>query len=146
MPARPTAAPRPPCPNPTCPAPHVVRSGSLQGRRRYHCRGCGARFGEPRGAPRYRLPTPPEEIGRALPLALRRGRLRAAGEVAGHRDEPLSHRLQLAADHAAALTAALAHDLHPPTLAIDECWSLARRRRAASPRATRPRSATAGAA
>ena len=45
----------PPCSNPACTAPHVVRNGSIQGRRRYHYRGRGARFGEPRGTPVYRL-------------------------------------------------------------------------------------------
>jgi len=33
---------KPPCPTPECAAPHVVRNGTLKGRQRYHCRGCGA--------------------------------------------------------------------------------------------------------
>ncbi len=146
MPARPTAAPRPPCPNPACPAPHVVRNGSIKGRQRYHCRGCGAWFGEAHGTPLYRLRTPPEEIGRALLVALRRGSLRAAEEVTGHKYETISHWLQLAADHAEALTQVLVHDLRLSTLEIDEFWSFVRRRRAASPRVTRRSAATAGAA
>ena len=146
MPARPTAAPRRPCPNPECTAPHVVRNGSIQGRQRYHCRGCGAWFGDTHGTPLYRLHTPPEEIGRALLIAMRRGSLRAAEEVTGHKYETISHWLQLAAQHAEALTEVLVRDLRLSALEIDECWSFVRRRRAASPRATRPRSATAGAA
>ncbi len=54
MPCPPAAA-RPPCPNPACIVPHVVRNGSGLGRRRYHCRVRGARFGEPRGTLVYRL-------------------------------------------------------------------------------------------
>ena len=146
MPARPTAAPRPPCPNPGCAAPHVVRNGSITGRQRYHCRGCGAWFGETHGTPLYRLRTPPEEIGRALLIAMRRGSLRAAAEVTGHKYETISHGLQLAAQHAEALTQVLAHDRRLSTLEIDECWSFVSSRRATSPRTTRPRSATAGAA
>ena len=46
---------RPPCPNGACPAPHVVRNGSLNGRQRYHCRGCGLWFGATHGTPLYRL-------------------------------------------------------------------------------------------
>ncbi len=41
-----TTASKPPCPNSDCPAPHVVRNGTLKGRQRYHCKGCGAWFGE----------------------------------------------------------------------------------------------------
>ena len=146
MPARPTAAPRPPCPNPTCTTPHVVRNGSIQGRQRYHCRGCGAWFGETQGTPLYRLRTPPEEIGRALLIAMRRGSLRAAEEVTGHKYETISRWVQLAAQHAEALTAVLVHDLRLSTLEIDEFWSFIKRKRATSSRATHPRSATAGAA
>ncbi len=140
------SGPRPPCPTADCPAPHVVRNGTLGGRRRYHCRGCGAWFGETHGTPLYRLRTPPEEIARALLVALRRGSLRAAEEVTGHKYETISHWLQLAADHAEALTRVLVHDLQLSTLEVDEFWSFVKRQRAASPRRTRRSTATAGAA
>ena len=41
-----TSTEPPPCPDPDCAAPHVVRNGTLKGRQRYHCRGCGAWFGQ----------------------------------------------------------------------------------------------------
>jgi transposase-like protein len=69
---------KPPCPNPECFAPHVVRNGTLGGRQRYHCKGCGACFGQTHGTPMYRLHTSPEEVGRALLVVMRRGSLRAA--------------------------------------------------------------------
>ena len=141
-----TAAPAPPCPNPDCVAPHVVRNGHLAGRQRYHCRGCGAWFGETEGTPLYRLRTPPAEIARALLVVMRRGSLRAAEEVTGHKYETIGRWLKLAADHAAALDAALVRDLHLSTVEVDEFWSFVGRRRAASPGATRRRWATAGAA
>jgi len=72
---------KPPCPDPECAAPHVVRNGTLKGRQRYHCKGCGAWFGETHGTPMYRLHTPPEEVGRALLVVMRRGSLRAAEEI-----------------------------------------------------------------
>lgn len=146
MPARPTAAPRLPCPNPACPAPHVVRNGSIKGRQRYHCRGCGAWFGETHRTPLYRLRTPPEEIGRALLVVMRRGSLRAAEEVTGHKYETIGRWLRLAAEHAEALTRVLVRDLGLSTLEVDEFWSFVRRSSAGSPRATRRRPATAGAA
>src|ERR687884_718347 len=78
------AGTKPPCPDPDCPAPHMVRNGTLKGRQRYHCRGCGAWFGETHNTPMYRLRTPPEEVGRALLVVMRRGSLRAAEEITGH--------------------------------------------------------------
>src|SRR3954470_17441550 len=74
---------RPPCPNGACPTPHVVRNGSLNGRQRYRCRGCGLRFGATHGTPLYCLKTPPAEIARALLVVMRRGSLRAAEGVWG---------------------------------------------------------------
>ena len=144
MPAHITAAPRRPCPNPTCTAPHVVRNGTIKGRQRYHCRGCGAWFGETQGTPLYRLRTPPAEIARALLAVLRRGSLRAAEEQTGHKYETISHWLRLAAVHAEAVSAALARDLGLSTAEVDEFWSFVHSKSATSPRPTGQRSATAG--
>ena len=137
---------RPPCPNAACPGPHVVRNGTLGGRQRYHCRGCGAWFGETHGTPLYRLRTPPAEIGRALLVVLRRGSLRAAEEVTGHKYETIGQWLNLAAAHAAALEDALVRDLALSAVEVDEFWSFVRRRTSNSGRVTRRRPATAGAA
>jgi hypothetical protein len=117
-----------PCPNTACQQPHVVRNGTLSGHQRYHGLACGAWFGEPQGTPRYRLRTPVEEIAQALLLVMRRGSLRAAAEVTGHQYEPIGPGLQLAAQHAEALTAVLVHNRHLSTVAIDACWSFVRRR------------------
>jgi hypothetical protein len=62
-------------------APHVVRNGTLKGRQRYHCNGCGAWFGETHNTPMYRLRTSPEDVGRALLVVMRRGSLRAAEAI-----------------------------------------------------------------
>ena len=140
------SGPRPPCPNAECPAPHVVRNGTLGGRQRYHCRGCGIWFGETHGTPLYRLRTPPAEIGRALLVVLRRGSLRAAEEVTGHKYETIGQWLKLAASHAAALEDALVRDLALSAVEVDEFWSFVRRRPRNSGRVTRRRPATAGAA
>jgi transposase-like protein len=118
---------RPPCPNVECAAPRVVRNGSPGGRQRYRCRGCGTWFGETHGTPRYRLKTPPAEIGRALLVVARRGSLRAAEAVTGHEYETLGRWLHLAARHAAAIEAALGRDLDLSTVGIDELWSFVSR-------------------
>ena len=121
---------RPDCPNASCTAPQVVRNGSLGGRQRSHCRGCGAGFGGTQGTPLYRLRTPAAEIGRALLVVMRRGSLRAAEEITGHKYETISRWLHLAARHAAALETALVHDLALSTVEIDEFWSFVKKGRA----------------
>jgi transposase-like protein len=136
---------KPPCPTPDCAAPHVVRNGTLKGRQRYHCKGCGAWFGETHGTPMYRLRTPPEEVGRVLLVVMRRGSLRAAEEITGHKYETIGRWLRLAAEHAEALTEVLVHDLELSTLEVDEFWSFVRRRSATSRRGTRRDGASAGA-
>jgi hypothetical protein len=95
----------------------------------------------------YRLRTPPEEVGRALLVVMRRGSLRAAEEITGHKYETIGRWLRLAAEHAAeALTEVLVHDLELSTLEVDEFWSFVRRRSATSSRETRQDGASAGVA
>jgi transposase-like protein len=134
-----------PCPTPDCAAPHVVRNGTLKGRQRYHCKGCGAWFGETHGTPMYRLHTPPQEVGRALLVLMRRGSLRAAEEITGHKYETIGRWLRLAAEHAEALTEVLVHDLELSALEVDEFWSFVRRRSATSRLETRRDGVSAGA-
>ena len=138
--------PRPPCPTAACPAPHVGRNGSVAGRPRSHCRACGAWFGETTGTPMHRLRTPPAEIARALLVVLRRGSLRAAEEVTGHKAATIAAWLRRAAARAGALTEAPARDLGLSEVAIDEVWSFVRRSRAAARRPTRRGWASDGAA
>ena len=66
--------PIPTCPNPMCETPHVIRNGSHNGRRRYHCRGCGRFFGETEGTPMYGLHTEVSEVAHALLIVMRRGK------------------------------------------------------------------------
>src|SRR5437588_12588927 len=80
----------PPCPNPQCTQSRVVRNGSHRGRPRYQCRSCKTYFGETQGTPMYRLKTPAAEVAHALLIVMRRGSLRAAEEITGHKDETIS--------------------------------------------------------
>src|SRR5947208_8457090 len=110
----------PPCPNPSCLGSHVVRNGSHRGRPRYHCRSGKTYFGETQGTPMYGLKTPAAEVAQALLILMRRGSLRAAEEVTGHKYETISGWLKRAATHAAAITQVLASDLHLRQVEIDE--------------------------
>jgi transposase-like protein len=119
----------PPCPNPTCRESHVVRNGSHRGRQRYHCRACKTYFGETEGTPMYGLKTDASEVAQALLVVMRRGSLRAAEEITGHKYETISVWLKRAASHAVAITQVLANDLHLSQVEIDEFWSFVQKKR-----------------
>jgi transposase-like protein len=119
----------PPCPNPTCSESHVVRNGSHRGRQRYCCRTCKTYFGETHGTPMYGLKTSAAEVAQALLIVMRRGSLRAAEEITGHKYETISAWLKRAAAHAEALTQVLASDLHLSQVEIDEFWSFVQKKR-----------------
>ena len=80
----------PACPNPDCRESHVVRNGSHRGRQRYSCRTCQTYFGETQGTPMYALKTPAKEVAQTLLIVMRRGSLRAAEEITGHKYETIS--------------------------------------------------------
>src|SRR5260370_28221604 len=119
----------PRCPNPACEKPHVIRNGSSGGRRRYECRSCGRFFGDTAGTPMYRLHTPAAEVAQALLIVMRRGSLRAAEEITGHKYETIGEWLRRASEHAEALTAILTQELHLSTVEIDEFWSFVRKKK-----------------
>src|SRR5437763_16200236 len=119
----------PSCPNPKCRESQVVRNGSHRGRQRYHCRACQTYFGETRGTPMYGLKTAAAEVAQALLVVMRRGSLRAAEEITGHKYETISVWLKRAATHAEALTSVLASDLHLSQVEIDEFWSFVQKKR-----------------
>src|SRR5438552_10662948 len=120
---------QPPCPNPNCRESHVVRNGSHRGRQRYCCRTCKTYFGETQGTPMYGLKTPAAEVAQALLIVMRRGSLRGAEEITGHKYETISVWLKRAATHAEAITQVLAKDLHLSQVEIDELWSLVQKQR-----------------
>jgi hypothetical protein len=94
----------------------------------------------------YRLHTSPEEVGRSLLVVMRRGSLRAAEEITGHKYETIGRWLTtLAGEHAEALTEVLVHDLELSELEIDEFWSFVQRRTQSSPQRSRSSEAIGGA-
>jgi hypothetical protein len=78
----------------------------------------------------YGLKTPACEVARALLVVMRRGSLRAAEEITGHKYETISVWLKRAAAHAEALSEVLARDLHLSQVEIDEFWSFVQKKRA----------------
>jgi hypothetical protein len=78
----------------------------------------------------YGLKTPAVEVAQALLIVMRRGSLRGAEEITGHKYETISVWLKRAARHAAAITEVLANDLHLSQVEIDEFWSFVQKKRA----------------
>jgi hypothetical protein len=76
-------------------------------------------------------------VAQALLIVMRRGSLRAAEEITGHKYETISGWLKRAATHAAALTQVLASDLHLSQVEIDEFWSFVQKKRAKHPSLTK---------
>jgi hypothetical protein len=81
----------------------------------------------------YNLKTPAAEVAQALLIVMRRGSLRAAEEITGHKYETISEWLKRAATHAAALTQVLASDLHLNQVEIAEFWSFVQKKRRGRP-------------
>jgi hypothetical protein len=78
----------------------------------------------------YGLKTPAREVAQALLVVMRRGSLRAAEEITGHKYETVSVWLKRAAEHAEALTQVMACDLHVSQVEIDEFWSFVHKKKA----------------
>lgn len=140
-----------PCPR--CGAGATVRNGTRRGKQRWLCRRCQRTFGETTGTAVAGLRTEVGEIAQALVVVLRRGSLRAAEAVTGHKYETISGWVRRAGAHAEALTNVLVRDLHLSEVEIDEFWSFVRakggavtrpRRTEASAGAVSPRIARAG--
>ena len=85
---RSAASSNPPCPR--CAFGATVANGHVRGRPRWRCPGCRRSFGPTTGTVMARLKTPAAEVAQALLVVLRRGSLRAAEEVTGHKYETIS--------------------------------------------------------
>jgi hypothetical protein len=79
------------------------------------------------------LKTPVEEVARTLLVVMRRGSLRAAEDVTGHKYETIGQWLRRAGRHAETVTAALVHGLHLSEVEVDEFWSFVRKKGAVRP-------------
>ena len=115
---------REPCPR--CGAGETVRNGTRRGKQRWVCRSCRRTFGVTTGTAVAGLRTDVTEIAQALLVVLRRGSLRAAEEVTGHKYETISGWVRRASAHAEALTDVLVRDLHLSEVEVDEFWSFVR--------------------
>ena len=85
----------------------------------------------------YGLKTPAAEIAQALLIVMRRGSLRAAEEITGHKYETISGWLKRTAAHAEAITQVLAGDLHLSQVEIDEFWSFVQKKKGQLPSPTK---------
>lgn len=106
-----------------CGSVRTVSNGSSRGHHQWRCRDCGRSFRATTGTAVAHLKTPVDEVARALLVVLRRGSLRAAEEITGHKYETIGDWLRRAGSHAEAITAVLVQDLHLTAVEVDEFWS-----------------------
>jgi transposase-like protein len=117
-----------------CGSPHTVSNGSSHGHHQWRCRDCRRSFRVTTGTAVAHLKTPVDEIARALLVVLRRGSLRAAEEITGHKYETIGQWLRRAGQQAEALTEVLVQDLHLTEVEVDEFWSFVRKKGTLRPR------------
>ena len=110
-------------PCPYCGGTSVRRNGTNRGRQRWSCRDCGRSFGATFGTPLYGLHTPLTEIVQALLILMRRGSLRAAEEITGHKYETIGGLLLRAHAHAEAISEVLVKELELDEVEADAFWS-----------------------
>lgn len=116
-----------------CGSVRTVSNGSRRGRHQWRCRDCGRSFRSTTGTAVALLKTPVDEVARTLLVVLRRGSLRAAEDVTGHKYETIGAWLRRAGRQAEAVTAALVHGLHLREVEVDEFWSFVRKKGALRP-------------
>jgi transposase-like protein len=108
---------------PHCGSTWVRRNGSSRGKPRWQCGDCGKTVGDTYGTAMYRLRTPVQEVARTLLIVMRRGSLRGAEELSGHKYETIREWLLRAHEHADALSASLVKDLDLDEVEVDAFWS-----------------------
>ncbi|MEO6086756.1 MAG: hypothetical protein ABIQ18_26940 [Umezawaea sp.] len=110
-----------PCPH--CGGRSVRRNGTNRGKQRWACRDCGKTFGATLGTALYGVHTPAEEIARTLLILMRRGSLRSAEEISGHKWETIKGWLLRASKHGEELTGVLVKELELDEVEVDAFWS-----------------------
>ena len=108
---------------PHCGSTWVRRNGSTRGKPRLQCGDCRKTVGETFGTAMYRLRTPVEEVAQTLLILMRRGSLRGAEEISGHKWETVREWLLRANAHAEALSTTLVKDLELDEVEVDAFWS-----------------------
>jgi transposase-like protein len=108
---------------PHCGSTWLRRNGSSRGKPRWQCGDCNKTVGATFGTAMYRLRTPVEEVARTLLLVMRRGSLRGAEEITGHKYESIREWVLRANAHAEALTESLVKDLELDEVEVDAFWS-----------------------
>ena len=111
-----------------CGSVRTYNNGSSRGRHQWRCHDGGRSFRSTTGTAVAHLKTPVDEVARALLVVMRRGSLRAAEEITGHKYETIGGWLRRAGRHVEALTAVLVRDLHLSEVEVDEFWSFVRKK------------------
>lgn len=111
-----------------CGSVRTYSNGSSRGHHQWRCHDCRRSFRSTTGTAVAGLKTPVADVARALLVVMRRGSLRSAEDITGHKYETIGAWLRRAGRHTEALTAVLVHDLHLSEVEVDEFWSFVRKK------------------
>ncbi len=120
------------CDNSTCPDYQKLNQGNIQvhsyAQRRYYCRTCRRTFGFDKGTFFEGLRTNRQKLIDAVSMLVERSSLRAVGRVKLSKPNTVLHWLDLAGQHAAAVSNLLIRDVHVDQVQIDELYTFVKKR------------------
>ena len=136
-------------PNSDCAEVGQINTGNVKvyshQQQRYYCTTCGQRFRPSRDTVFYRLRTPRQDFIEAVGMLAERCSLRAIARIKHAKLGTVLHWLDIAGTQAATVTQQLVQHLHLTQVQIDELWTVVKKSRATSKRASRAQaSATTG--
>jgi transposase-like protein len=121
------------CDNLSCPDFGQVNASNIKvyshAERRYYCTTCEQTFSFERGTFFETLRTERPILLDTIAMLVERNSLRAISRVKDVRPNSVLHWLDLAGQHAAALSQQLIHDLHIKQAQIDELWTFVKKNR-----------------
>ncbi len=120
------------CDNRSCPDFGKTGNGNIQVHsyieRRYRCRTCAQTFSFDRGTFFETLRTSRQKLLDAVSMLVERNSLRAIGRVKDCKPNTVLRWLDLAGQHAAAVSNLLVRDLHVVQVQIDELYTFVKKR------------------
>jgi transposase-like protein len=112
--------------------------------RRYYCASCGHTFSADRGTCFETLRSAHRTVTEVLALLVERNSLRAVERLKHHPHNAILHWVDLAGQHAAAVSATLIRNLHLTQAQVDELWTFVKKNKSTCSQMIHPASATCG--
>jgi len=125
------------CDNRACFHYREIAKGNIKvyshAERRFYCHTCGRTFSFDKGTFFKTLRTDRQKLLDAVSMLVERNSLRAISRIKDCKPNSVLHWLDLAAQHLAAISDLLIHDLHLTQVQIDELYTFVKKRDFAHP-------------